>query len=443
MSVALAEGCPVRRDGAPGSSRTPRPGHDLVMAKEAQRSPVHGILGSNVCVLLQAGVAIIMFLGFLGTAQMVGIEMATASPSTSSTVWLCRPGLSGNPCTSSLTTTVVRANGTTYVQYARPARNPAIDCFYVYPTVSTQPTANANLHIDPQERAVAIAQASPFSQVCRVYAPMYPQLTISAISKGIRPQSAVTAYFGVLSAWKNYLARDNNGRGVVLIGHSQGASLLIGLIKREVDPNPTERHLLVSALLMGGNVIVPTGQVVGGDFAHIPACQTNAQTGCVLAYSSFNSMPPANSFFGRVGTSISALSGLSPTSAAGLQVLCTNPTALAGGAGPSNPYFPTKPFPGSRSSLEYGATSMRTVRTPWVSYPNLYRAQCQSSGGATWLQVTDTAGPKDTRPTVEPVLGPKWGLHLDDVNLALGNLVQVVRDESLAYAHSVPRSPGR
>ena len=70
---------------------------------------------------------------------------------------------------------------------------------------------------------------------------------------------------------------------------------------------------------------------------------------------------------------------------------------------------------------------------PWVSFPNLYHAQCQSSGGATWLQITDVAGPKDTRPTVQPVLGPRWGLHLDDVNLALGNLVQVVRDESLAY----------
>ena len=116
------------------------------------------------------------------------------------------------------------------------SQNPPIDCFYVYPTVSTQPTANANLHIDPQERAVAIAQASRFSQVCRVYAPMYPQLTLSAISKGIRPQSAAIAYLGVLSAWNDYLAHYNKGRGVVLIGHSQGASLLIALIKREIDP---------------------------------------------------------------------------------------------------------------------------------------------------------------------------------------------------------------
>jgi hypothetical protein len=264
---------------------------------------------------------------------------------------------------------------------------------------------------------------------------MYPQLTVAAIRNGIRPQAAVIAYLGVLSAWQDYLAHYNKGRGVVLIGHSQGASLLIALIKHEVDPSPTERRLLVSAVLMGGNVTVPTGQVVGGDFTHIPACRTNTQTGCVVAYSTFSSPPPANSFFGRVGTSISAISGLSPTSAAGSEVLCTNPAALAGGAGPMIPYFPTKPFPGSRSSLEYGATSKHTVRTPWVSYPNLYRAQCESSGGATWLQLTDIAGPRDTRPVVQPVLGPRWGLHLDDVNLALGNLVKIVRDESAVYVH--------
>ncbi len=275
------------------------------------------------------GFAMVMTLGFPGAPQMVGRQLAAASPSASSTVWLCRPGLSDNPCTSNLTTTVVRANGTTYVQRARPARNPPIDCFYVYPTVSTQPAGNANLHIDPQERAVAIAQAARFSQVCRVYAPMYPQLTVAAIRNGIRPQAAVIAYLGVLSAWQDYLAHYNKGRGVVLIGHSQGASLLIALIKHEVDPSPTERRLLVSAVLMGGNVTVPTGQVVGGDFTHIPACRTNTQTGCVVAYSTFSSPPPANSFFGRVGTSISAISGLSPTSAAGSEVLCTNPAACS------------------------------------------------------------------------------------------------------------------
>jgi Protein of unknown function (DUF3089) len=362
---------------------------------------------------LAAGV----LLGLLGPCLLGSGEAASAA-SSGGTVWLCRPGLKDNPCTASLTTTVVRGNGSRSVQRFSPTKNPPVDCFYVYPTVSLQGTLNANLDVDPEERTVATQQASRFSQVCRVYAPIYPQLTETAVAQGaINPRTTAVAYRGLLAAWNDYLAHDNHGRGVVVIGHSQGAALLIGLIKREIDPNPGERHLLVSALLMGGNVAVPKNKVVGGDFAHIPACQANAQTGCVIAYSTFNAPPPADSYYGRLSTSINAHDGIEPTSLTGLQVLCTNPASLNGGSAPLVPYF--------RSDGQ--------VSTPWVSYPNLYRARCRTAQGASWLQVTSTARRGDSRPLVQQTSGPASGLHPDDVNLALGNLIDVVRSESAAY----------
>ena len=175
------------------------------------------------------------------------------------TVWLCRPGLPANPCTSGLATTVVTGTGATRLQPARPARNPAIDCFYIYPTVSGQPTVNANLAIGLRERLVAAAQASRFSQVCRVYAPIYRQITLAALSHPARvtQASALVAYDGVQRAFRDYLTHYNRGRGIVFIGHSQGASILIHLLQREVDRSPTVRRRLVSALLLGGNVTVP------------------------------------------------------------------------------------------------------------------------------------------------------------------------------------------
>jgi hypothetical protein len=39
----------------------------------------------------------------------------------------------------------------------------------------------------------------------------------------------------------------------------------------------------------------------------------------------------------------------------------------------------------------------------------------------------------DRRPLVAAVLGPDWGYHLDDVNLALGDLVNDVKQEEAAY----------
>jgi hypothetical protein len=227
---------------------------------------------------------------------------AAASASAAETVWLCKPGLAHDPCTRSLTTTVVQTSGETSIQHTKAARNPPINCFYVYPTVSEQVTANANLEIEANETQIAVTQASQFSsQDCSVYAPMYPQLTLKAINEpgGITPERFATAYAGVLQAWNEFLAKYDNGKGVVLIGHSQGAWMLIQLLKEQVDTNPAERKLLVSALPLGGNVLVPEGKLVGGDFQNIPACQEAIQTGCVIAYSTFLKEPMGPAPVGR------------------------------------------------------------------------------------------------------------------------------------------------
>jgi hypothetical protein len=348
-------------------------------------------------------------------------------------VWLCRPGQAADPCTANLDATVFHANGTTTTQPGSPAKDPPIDCFYVYPTVSAQKTVNANLTVDPEETAVAIAQASRFSTACRIYAPVYPQLTLASITGGATAPltaAAATAYNGVLSAWQYYLAHYNHGRGVVFLGHSQGSGMLIQLLRSQVDPNPTLRQHLVSALLLGGNVTVPVGKTVGGDFRHIPACTSNHQTGCVVAYSMFLDPPPADSGFGRVGQGVSSLSGVA--AAPGQQVLCTNPVSLdhPSVAGVLQPYAPTAAFPGP---LGLAYRPVPSAPTPWASYPNLYTGRCESSGGATWLQVDRIQTPGDTRPSVSQTLGPTWGLHIDDVNLAMGNLVSLVHDQAAAY----------
>jgi DUF3089 family protein len=254
--------------------------------------------------------------------------LAPAAGAQAPTVWLCRPGLQHNPCLSSLTATVQTGTGASHVQRARRARRPAIDCFYVYPTVSAQPGAIANRHIDPEERAIAINQAARFSQVCRVFAPMYRQLTLAAINGGAPVTAAqrARAFADVRAAWRDYLAHDNHGRGVVLIGHSQGSFMLTQLIKEEIDGRRAVRRRLVSALLLGGNVQVPIGRDVGGDFRHIPACRSSRELGCVVAYSSFDQPPPADSLFGRVP-------GRSTR-----QVLCVNPAALRGGTAALHPY---------------------------------------------------------------------------------------------------------
>ncbi|HEY7946067.1 MAG TPA: DUF3089 domain-containing protein, partial [Acidimicrobiales bacterium] len=148
------------------------------------------------------------------------------------TVWLCAPGLRHDPCAAALDATSLSAHGATSVSVAAGGTAPAFDCFYVYPTVSTEPMDNADLTVQPAESAAAVAQASRFSQVCRVWAPMYRQRTESSLAKGLGsdPTADAVAYASVLSAWKDYLAHDNDGHPVIFIGHSQGAAMLIRLL---------------------------------------------------------------------------------------------------------------------------------------------------------------------------------------------------------------------
>ena len=349
--------------------------------------------------------------------------------SSPTTVWLCRPGLAPDPCTSPLTTTIVPRRGATHIERAVPARRPAVDCFYVYPTISGESTINADRTVGFREQEIAIAQASRFSQVCRVFAPVYRQITLSALEHPARITlaHALIAYDSVLAAFHDYLAHYNKGRGIVFIGHSQGAAILIRLLKQEVDGVPLLRRRLVSALLLGGNVTVRKGSRVGGDFLHIPACSSRGETGCVVAYSSFTSKPPQNSQFGRT-TSDAGVRLLAPHNPSpDIDVMCVNPAALTGGAGVLDPYVPALVL----AFLPSG--SAPTVRTPWVSFPGEYTARCETSGNATWLQVTHIGAATGSRPPLSRLQDPALGLHVLDVSIALGNLVQLVRDEVAAY----------
>ena len=373
----------------------------------------------------RAAVAVALLATAVGIAACTPIPAARGRLGTpgahggsgSAVVWLCRPGLAGNPCTVSPGATSVGPSGTRTLVPASDAADPPFNCFYVYPTVVGGSEANAPLAVQPVIRRTAIEQASQFSRACQVWAPVYRQATLSGLLASLMPGSpvATTAYDSILPAWREFLARDA-GKPIVVIGHSQGASILIKLLQQEVDPDPAVRSLLVSAILLGGNVQVPAGGLVGGTFRHLPLCTAPGQAGCVIAYSSFSAAPPPDSYFGIPGRGVSLLSG--QFSGAGQQVACVNPAAIGGGTAPLQPYFAIVNAAGTTAS--------------WVTYPRQYTAACKTDGKITWLQVTDVAGASDRLAVHDPD-SAEWGLHRYDVNLALGNLVQDVRAQEAAY----------
>ena len=203
-------------------------------------------------------------LAALSAIAALGVAMGpAAAPAAADVTWVCKPGQANNICLESLTTTVYEPGGGSRVGQAPIPANPPVDCFYVYPTVSNQVGPNATKAIDPEIEGIVRFQAARFSQQCRVFAPVYRQNTVPALlaqGRYTTPESRQLAYADVVEAWRDYMKRYNGGRGVVLIGHSQGSFHLRRLLRTEIDPKPALRRQLVSAVLLGGNVLVKRGQ---------------------------------------------------------------------------------------------------------------------------------------------------------------------------------------
>jgi len=348
--------------------------------------------------------------------------------------WLCRPGRN-DACNADMTTTIISPDGKLTRETWKSEPAAPIDCFYVYPTVSTDATPNSDMTPDPAELNVIRQQFARFASKCRPYAPMYRQVTLaglrtrlaggtsgSSLSRGVQ-------YDDVRDAWRYYLDHDNNGRPFVLLAHSQGSFILDELIRNEIDGKPIQSRM-VSAILLGATLSVPRGKDVGGSFQHVPLCHSATQTGCVITYVSFRSTipPPANTLFGKVPDP-------------NMIAACTNPTALAGGAGNLHSYLSTdgRTIVGITPPKPW-VMPERPIDTPWVSVPGLLSAECKTNANATYLEVTvhgDSADPRTDNIVGDLGRGDQvqaeWGLHLVDFNIAMGNLVEIVEQQGKAW----------
>jgi hypothetical protein len=337
-------------------------------------------------------------------------------------MWLCRPGLKQNYCQDDLTATTVAPDGSQRVVDHKAARRATFDCFYVYPTVDLSPVPgnHTDFSVIKNELDPLLNQAARFNRLCRLYAPLYRQVTIGSF---IAPNSAElldVAYGDVLDAFKHYMANNNRGRSIVLIGHSQGTQMLTRLMKEEFDGSAQLRRRLMSALLIGGaGLHVPQGKTVGGTFQQIRVCTKPNQTACVIGYNSYlaDQPPRPGAFFGAAPE--------------GMEAICTNPAALGGGRGTFKAsYAPDVLRLAGFEDLLPG------IETPFVVHDRLYNGECVRSNGFHYLAISANTQPGDQRPTLllgaGALGGPNLGLHFADYNFALGDLIDIVAKQAKA-----------
>lgn len=374
--------------------------------------------------------------------MMLALAVATPVDYRADASWLCRPGRT-DVCAGDLDETVVTAAGAMTRRAAPRARPQDVDCFYVYPTVSLDPGGNSDMTANRDEQGMTTAQFAPFRSVCRPFAPLYRQVTLTALRKTFAGApfegSFELAYGDVRAAFRDYLTRDNGGRPFVLVGQSQGASLLKRLIAEEIDGQPLQARM-VSAILPGSSVLVPAGQAMGGTFKAVPLCERAAQAGCVVTWATYRAGTalPAHARFGT------AVDGIGTPPQPGMEAGCTNPAALGGGRVPLKPILGFQWWKGGVGQYERPkqgwAVGTRPIATRFAAMPGLLTGECVRAGPVHYLSVDVAA--KAAQPVADTVVGtgavgdgdwPDWGFHVIDMAVVEGDLLALVPRQAAAW----------
>ena len=365
------------------------------------------------------------------TTTTLAVPTSIVAPYTSEiysdpTHWTCRPDMADS-CDDDTSVTMINADGSTEVQTFTVDPDAPVDCFYAYPTASEDATLNSDL-IAGREKEVAFQQAARLSTSCRMFAPTYRSVTLAGLFNpampGDRTQAWLTPFEDIKDAWNHYLANDNQGRGVILLAHSQGTGQLVRLLKEVIYPSEEQRSILISAIMLGGAVAVPEGEDIGAAMQNIPLCRTNDQTGCIITYASFRDTapPPANAYFGKPG-------GMGQPAPEGEMAGCTNPAALSGGSGVLKSAFVTADWAFTDPALA------ASITTPFMGFPDLLEAECVYENGFSYLQIHTNADPADSRADAfKGDLSPEWGTHAVDWEVATLNILDVVQDEIATWA---------
>ena len=336
--------------------------------------------------------------------------------------WLCRPDLDHDPCRSADLSAIefdgdrLDASGHRPLVRAPPAESPPVDCFYVYPTVDLRLLPGNHTDFSDLQRitAVTLAQVGRFRTLCRMFVPLYRQATIGSYLVRDSDRYLSVGASDVEDAFLHYLGQYNQGRKVVLIGHSQGAEMITRLLKRRFDDDPALRDRLLVALVIGGRITVAQGKTTGGSFAKVPICTARAQTGCVVGYRSYLD-----------GVAIDAGPYLPPR---GEQTVCVDPLGGDGSA--------PRPFRGALLPSHGGGLDLPGVETPYLLFRGTYAGRCVvRDDGFAYLAVSSVASaPVHPIDIEDRRFRGGLGLHILDFQLPQSDLISLVRAKIAAVA---------
>ena len=183
----------------------------------------------------------------------------------------------------------LQPQATNYSQAAHwlsiPAVTKPVDVFYLYMTAWTS-TDPANPHICAIDEPTMLIkapeafaqQATAFETVGNIFAPFYRQDNGSSINRleviaGIPTLDAVAAF-------DFYIKHFNNNRPFILVGHSQGSTVLSNLLSGYMKDHPDVYSRMIAAYVIGH----PITAAYLADNPHLKFAEGPDDTGVIISY---------------------------------------------------------------------------------------------------------------------------------------------------------------
>lgn len=172
-----------------------------------------------------------------------------------------------------------------------------VDVFYVYPTAWYKENLSEPDFCSIDNRIMLIGsqyafdiQATALETVGNIYAPYYRQTDANYTLSLPEDQrwnviDSIPAK-DVIAAFDFYIKQYNNGKPFILLGHSQGANVLLVLLKNYMQENPDVYSRMICAYVIGYPV---TAEFINAN-QHLKFAKGADDTGCII---SFNTQSPS------------------------------------------------------------------------------------------------------------------------------------------------------